>query len=151
MITKQLIDAWRINQKMNRILLDAIEEDWLILRAGSDGRTIGEQWGHVSSVRVNWIHMKLKDTRDILEKFDKKRAHEKKYLIDHLERTAVAFESIFEQYKDGIYAKGHDVTITTFYSYILSHEAHHRGQVLLHLKLNGHVLPEEVRYGIWNW
>ena len=35
--------------------------------------------------------------------------------------------------------------------YMLSHEAHHRGQVCMLAHLLGFPLPNEVAYGIWNW
>jgi len=35
--------------------------------------------------------------------------------------------------------------------YMLAHEAHHRGQVLLLAHQLGFPLPKEVGYGIWNW
>ena len=35
--------------------------------------------------------------------------------------------------------------------YMVSHEAHHRGQVLMLAHQLGFPLPKEVGYGIWNW
>jgi len=35
--------------------------------------------------------------------------------------------------------------------YMLSHEAHHRGQVCMLAHQLGFPLPKEVSYGIWNW
>jgi len=35
--------------------------------------------------------------------------------------------------------------------YMISHEAHHRGQVFLLARQLGFPLPKEVMYGIWNW
>src|SRR6266478_10007475 len=35
--------------------------------------------------------------------------------------------------------------------YMLSHEAHHRGQVCMLAHQLGFPLPNQVAYGIWNW
>jgi hypothetical protein len=35
--------------------------------------------------------------------------------------------------------------------YMLSHEAHHRGQVCMLAHQLGFPVPKEVAYGIWNW
>ena len=148
---EQLVNSWRINQQINRLLLDAIDEDWLPLRAASEGMTVGQQWAHMTNVRGAWARMKLKKLAADLEKLPQNEVYNKTYLLEHMERSASIFETIFTQYQDGIYAKGHHVSITTFYSYILSHDAHHRGQIILHLKLCGKILPKEVLDGIWKW
>lgn len=150
-MVEQLIESWGINQQMNRILLEAIDKKWLPSRASSDGMTVGQQWAHVSNVRGNWARMKLKKLAAGFDKIPPNEMHNKVYLLDHLERSASICAHIFTEYKDGIYAKGHDITITSFYSYLVSHDAHHRGQIILHLKLCGHSLPEDVLYGIWKW
>ncbi len=38
---------------------------------------------------------------------------------------------------------------TTFGS-LVAHEAHHRGSILLTLKLSWHMPPKDVVYGIWD-
>ena len=35
--------------------------------------------------------------------------------------------------------------------YMISHEAHHRGQVCMLARQLGFPLPEKVSYGMWNW
>lgn len=34
-------------------------------------------------------------------------------------------------------------------SYFLAHDAHHRGNILLTLKLSGHKVDTDTQYGIW--
>lgn len=38
----------------------------------------------------------------------------------------------------------------TMFAYIFSHEAHHRGQILMLAHQLGYRLPDEAAYGIWN-
>jgi uncharacterized damage-inducible protein DinB len=37
------------------------------------------------------------------------------------------------------------------FAYMISHAAHHRGQVCLLARQLGYPLPEKAAYGIWNW
>jgi hypothetical protein len=38
-----------------------------------------------------------------------------------------------------------------FLGYIISHESHHRGQIILALKENGHIPDKKILYRIWEW
>ncbi len=62
---------------------------------------------------------------------------------------------ITEVLKTGIKAngnvKGFKRGVVTLLGYFIHHEAHHRGNILLTLKLCGYKLPTELQYGIWEW
>jgi uncharacterized damage-inducible protein DinB len=38
-----------------------------------------------------------------------------------------------------------------FLGYALAHEGHHRGQILLHLKIAKLPLDRDVSYRLWDW
>ena len=35
--------------------------------------------------------------------------------------------------------------------YLIAHEGHHRGSILLTLKQSGHKVSTEIQFGIWDW
>ncbi len=41
--------------------------------------------------------------------------------------------------------------ITHFTTYLVAHEAHHRGQILMAARQLGYDLQNELTYGIWYW
>ena len=47
--------------------------------------------------------------------------------------------------------KGFKRGVVPFLGYFIHHEAHHRGNIILTLKLSGFTLPTELQYGIWEW
>ena len=47
--------------------------------------------------------------------------------------------------------KGFKKGIFTTLSYLVAHESHHRGSILLTLKETGHGLKQDDRYAIWSW
>ncbi|HVH13966.1 MAG TPA: DinB family protein, partial [Longimicrobium sp.] len=51
----QLIDTWRIHDRINHYLLDAVPAEALSSVSASKGRTVGEQIAHVHNVRLMWL------------------------------------------------------------------------------------------------
>ena len=56
-------------------------------------------------------------------------------------------EKGFEEEK----VKGFKPYPAAFFGYIISHESHHRGQIMLVLKQSGHPADQKIQYGLWEW
>jgi uncharacterized damage-inducible protein DinB len=41
--------------------------------------------------------------------------------------------------------------VVGFLGYVISHEAHHRGQITMQSRLLGHPLAKEANFGMWDW
>lgn len=44
-----------------------------------------------------------------------------------------------------------DELLEAWLPYLVAHESHHRGNILLTLKTSGHKLDQDTSYAIWNW
>ncbi|HMG16408.1 MAG TPA: DinB family protein, partial [Saprospiraceae bacterium] len=61
--------------------------------------------------------------------------------------THVLTRSIIENKK----IKGSKRGIIPYLSNFIAHESHHRGNILLTLKISGFKLPDTLKYTIWDW
>ncbi len=41
--------------------------------------------------------------------------------------------------------------VVALLGYLIAHESHHRGSILLTAKQCGHALSEDLRWGLWSW
>jgi uncharacterized damage-inducible protein DinB len=144
-----LTETWQIHNRINIYLLDAIDEGHLKDVLSSKGRNVGEQFAHIHSVRLMWLKVANPALLEGLPKIEKEQIS-KEALINALNLSAAAIEKVLEQSVDGK-IKGFKPHATAFLGYFISHESHHRGQIMLALKQSGHPVNQKVQYGIWEW
>lgn len=147
---KQIIETWEIHNRINLYLLNAIKEEYLADISASKGRNVGEQFAHIHNVRLMWLKAANPDLLKGQNKIEKGTLS-KNLLSDELGNSSTAIASLlqtgFEQGK----IKGFKPHPAAFLGYIISHESHHRGQIMLCLKQSGHPVDQKVQYGLWEW
>ena len=148
----QLLETWEIHNRINLYLLDAIEPAYLKDVSASKGRNVGEQLAHIHNVRFMWLKAAAPELLKKLNKIDKADAANKDKLRRSLIDSAEAIRTLLEKSleADGK-IKGFKPHSAAFLGYLISHESHHRGQIILSLKQSGHHLDKKIQYGIWEW
>lgn len=152
-IEKQIIDTWFINHRTNLILINSLTEDALNYTTSKrGGGTIGHQLAHIYNIRF-WK----------LEKYDKSLIADLTTITEKDLKTIsmlkdcheVSAELIGKILEDGVKKngeiKGFKRGVVPLLGYFISHEAHHRGNILLTLKNCGFKIPDALKYGIWEW
>jgi uncharacterized damage-inducible protein DinB len=149
---EQLVETWEIHNRINFYLLDAVEHAALTSLSASKGRTVAEQFAHIHNVRLMWLKSAAPELLTGLQKIEKENAADKKLLRKSLADSGDAIKALLaKSLKEGGKVKGFKPHATAFLGYLISHESHHRGQIILSLKQAGKVLDKKILFGIWEW
>jgi uncharacterized damage-inducible protein DinB len=157
-VEKSAAQLFLINDRINQMLIEHLDPAAWRAKPSGEVRTIAAILTHVHNVRCKWIRLTaphLKVPRQL------NRAHctprqARAGLAQSADRCA---EMLVEALggKGGIEKFHRDgwarpwPTGPEMLCYMLSHEAHHRGQVCMLAHQLGFPLPKQVAYGMWNW
>ncbi len=150
-MTDSLLEVWRVHDEINLWMLEhfpdeAFEAATLLKNLQySKGRNVAQVFAHMHGVRrahigreflagvPNFEYADRPGREDLLAAFRASGEGVAKRLARLIETGEMKKE------RPGIVLLG----------YLISHDSHHRGQILLACKQSGVRLPEETRFGIW--
>ena len=155
-LRESLAEAWRANNRINLLLLAHISDEGLECTLSTrGGRNVARQFGHLQDVRVWQLEARAKDLAEGLVTFGRRGSKvtpTRDQLTEALAVSGEAIETFLLDVMDGKpRRRGFKRGVFASLSYLVSHESHHRGNILLTLKQSGHAVDKDVRYAIWNW
>jgi uncharacterized damage-inducible protein DinB len=152
-VKEQLLETWNIHQRLNILLIDNITDGGMQKTLSTrSGRTIYQQWVHIHNVRMQWLEVCAKDIFKKYKPLDKTAIFDRKKLIQALTDSANGVEELLSLAWDNDgKLKGFKKGLIPFLGYLISHESHHRGNILLTMKQTGEKIPDAVRWGLWEW
>ncbi|GGI56967.1 DinB family protein [Winogradskyella haliclonae] len=148
---KEIIETWQIHNRINSYLLDTIEnENYLNDLSTAKGRNVRNQFMHMHNVRLMWIKEALPELLPNLEKLEDDNLSIEKLKINII-ASGIAIEKLLKFGLENNRIKGFKPHPTAFLGYLISHESHHRGQIVLILKECGHSISKKAGFGLWQW
>ena len=151
-LAREVLSTWKRHQQILLFLLQRIPEKHLgDLPASSKGRDVARQFAHLNRNRLGWLSFHKTGERPELPKSSKGERPKKKDLRAALMASGKEVEALLGQaLKKEARVRLFGKSPVRWMGYLISHESHHRGQILLALRQSGLVLDEKVTVqGLW--
>ena len=150
---EQLLETWRINNRMNLLLMDNITDTGMQKTLSTRaGRNVHQQLVHVHNVRMQWLEICANNIFKKYNPLNKEAGYERRVLRKAFEDSANGIEELFDQsWENGGKVKGFKKGVIPLLGYFISHESHHRGNIILTLKQSGEKIPDTLKWGLWEW
>ena len=151
-VKEQLLLSWNLNNEKNLLLLQNINEEQLAVSTATRGRTVGEQLAHLHNTRINWTEFVAKPLFDKNLLLAKEAPLTMAILSGAFKASAQKItEVVHRSWDNEGKLPSFKTGLIPFISYLISHESHHRGNILLSLKQSGYKLPDALKWGLWEW
>ena len=147
-----LLATWSRHNGILLYLVEQIPEEGFAARpAGSRGRSVARQLEHLDLVRRSWLHAHRTGERLKLVPLSERPTPSRSQLIDQIrESGGQVHEWLESALAGGAVPKLFGKDPVRWLGYLIAHESHHRGQIMLALKQNGMRQPEKVAVtGLW--
>lgn len=147
MTIDELVEAWRVNDALNREWLALCADEDFDLKPGK-GKTIRSNFVHIVGVRRMWLEEKVPKAASAVPKLDWKAATREE-IAAGLELTHRLMADLFRQREER--TRPDRWSTVGFLAYCIAHEAHHRSQIEIAMRINGREPDDQTLYGLWDW
>jgi len=155
---RSAVEIFRANERMNQLLIEHLDPKAWKAKPPGKARTIAAIFTHMHNVRTKWVRLTAPHLK-VPKQLNRVSCTPKQARAGLAESAARCTEMLAEALGEGGrikkfrrdgWAKPWPVGVEML-CYMLAHEAHHRGQVLMLAHQMGFPLPQKAMYGIWNW
>jgi uncharacterized damage-inducible protein DinB len=156
-----LVDAWRTSNRVTAYLVEQIPPElWDAAIPGAPRRTIRMIAGHLHNARCMWIKTLAQEHGVTVPVSVDRRKVTRRQLLAALRRSSAGVQALLEL---GIASGGRvppskryvwrnlPLDVHHVLTYLVAHEGHHRGQIIMVARQLGHPLPRDIAGGLWNW
>jgi uncharacterized damage-inducible protein DinB len=140
-----------VSESVNQGLLKALAEPaWSAPPPGGKGRNIAQLFAHIHNVRLMWLVAQKRD--NLPGKLDAQTIT-KAAVRNSLGESSSALREVIREAARTPEGRIRDFkpNVAHFVAYLISHEAHHRGQITQLARALGHPLDQKNMFGMWQW
>jgi len=144
-----LLEMLATNNRITQYLIENLPaEAWRAEPPDGKGRTVAAVAAHIHNVRGMWLKAAGGETVEKLEP----RTVSVSATLGALDRSHAALSKLLAAAlaEDGR-IKGFKPDAAGFIGYLVSHDAHHRGQIAMLARQAGHPLSQKAMFGMWEW
>ncbi len=159
-----LVESYAVNERMNQIVLEHLDPAaWRAKLPGNKGRTIAAIVAHVHNVRRKWLRLSAPHLK-LPAPLNRATCTQKQARAALLESAARCSEMLAEALTGPQSGKQRQVETflrdgwskpwpagAAMLAYMISHDAHHRGQICMLAHQLGSPLPTRATAGMWAW
>mgnify|MGYP001485630333 CR=1 FL=1 len=150
-IIDDVVNSWRLNNAIHLYLLDRLSENDLVKKLNNKGKSIASQFGHIHNIRVLWLKTSSGNPMESQATKLEKDSLDKHLLIQSLSRSSEAVMILLTNGFNNNKIKNTSLNPVLFYTYLVAHENHHRGQIISTMKNNAIPIDKSVYFDIWEW
>jgi len=154
-----LPEAFVVNDAMNQLILEHLDpRAWRAKPSGRNARTIAAIFTHVHNIRRKWLRLSAPHIK-LPPELDRSRCTQRQAraalaasagLCSKMLAQALGPERRVKKFLRDGWAKPWPAGSAMF-AYMITHEAHHRGQVCMLAHQLGYPLPVQAGAGMWAW
>ncbi len=151
-IPDSILPTWKTGNRITCYFIGLLPDElWEEKVPGYSRKTIQMIGGHLHNTRRMWIKKTGKKfSVEVPESVDRYSVSQNE-LIEALDISSHRVLHILEQALSTEESISGFPDATHFMTYLVAHEAHHRGQILMAARQLDYELPNELTYGIWHW
>ncbi len=151
-VAEALLGAFATSDRINRFLIERLDEAaWRAEPPTGKGRTIAAIVAPLHNVRLMWLKVAAAKGTQIPDKLNRDTVTRDEALKALVESYDAIARVLSEALATDGRIRGFKPDVCGFIGYLVSHDAHHRGQVSMLARQTGHTLPQGVMFGMWEW
>ena len=159
-LPQEILQSYALNDRMNQLLLEHLDSRaWRAKSPGHKGRTIAAIFAHVHNIRCKWLRLSAPHLK-LPARLDRTRCTQKQTQSALAESAGLCSQMLEEALstpqgrvtsflRDG-WARPWPPGVAMF-AYMITHDAHHRGQACMLAHQLGFPLTGRGAYGLWEW